>query len=154
MDRERILEISVGIFVAAGLAALLVLALQVSNLSSLGDNDGYNVSASFENIGGLKVRSPVTVSGVKVGRVVAINYDNDNFEAVVMMEINEHFSQFPIDTSAMIYTSGLLGEQYIALEPGGADDVLVNGSHLSMTQSAIVLEKMIGQFMFNQAGDN
>lgn len=152
MDKEKIVEISVGVFVAAGLAALLVLALQVSNLSSLVGNNGYTISASFEDIGGLKVRSPVTVSGVKIGKVTSITYDADNYEARIEMEISSRFTQFPIDTSAMIYTSGLLGEQYIALDPGGEDELLVDGSHVSMTQSALVLEKMIGQFLFKQTG--
>lgn len=151
MDRERLLEITVGMFVAAGLAGLLVLALQVSNLGSLIENNGYQISANFDNIGGLKVRAPVTVSGVKIGKVAAINYNDEDFEAVVIMEISDRFRRFPVDTSAMIYTSGLLGEQYIALDPGGDDDVLVDGSHLSMTQSALVLENMIGQFLFKQA---
>src|SRR6056300_496421 len=117
MRNTRVIEIAVGIFIAAGMTALFLLAMQVSNLSNMGTGESYTITAAFENIGGLKVRSPVTVSGVRVGRVDAIDYDNKSFEAVVTLRINKAYSSFPEDTSASIFTSGLLGEQYVGLEP-------------------------------------
>ncbi len=129
-----------------------MLAMQVSNLSTLGNNEGYVVKASFQNIGGLKVRAPVTVSGVRVGRVDAINYDFKTFEAVVSMKIDSQYEGFPEDTSASIFTAGLLGEQYVSLEPGGSMTNLVDGSQIQLTQSALVMEQIIGQFLYNAAG--
>lgn len=153
MDRARIIEITVGIFVAGGLAALFVLAMKVSNLSAFTDEGGYELIARFDNVGGLKVRSPVSVAGVRVGRVAGIDYDNMTFEAVVRMSIGKQYDQFPEDTSAQIYTAGLLGEQYVALEPGGAEVVLANGDTIGLTQSALVLEQIIGQFLFSKASE-
>lgn len=153
MRQTKTTELLVGMFIAAGLAALFVLAMKVSNLSALTQGDSYQVSARFENIGGLKVRSPVTVGGVRVGRVSAINYDSDRYEAVVTMDIDSRFNRFPDDTSASIFTSGLLGEQYVALEPGGSEEYLVDGSEIEMTQSALVLEKLVGKFLFNKAAE-
>jgi phospholipid/cholesterol/gamma-HCH transport system substrate-binding protein len=151
MHNSRTLEIVVGLFVALGLAALFMLAMKVSNLSAATGEDGYNVTARFENIGGLKVRSPVTVAGVRIGRVSEINFDNTTFEAVVTMNIGEAYNSLPTDTSASIFTAGLLGEQYISLEPGGDDKSLQQGSEIRLTQSAIVLEQIIGQFLYSQA---
>lgn len=150
---SRTVEIGVGLFVAAGCAALFMLAMQVSNLTALGDSGGYRLTANFQNIGGLKVRSPVTVSGVRIGRVEAINYDLKTFQAVVTMNIDDRYPGFPDDTSASIYTAGLLGEQYVALEPGGSPDSLKDGSRVEMTQSALVLERLIGQFLYGVAGN-
>lgn len=152
MRNTRVIEIAVGIFVAAGMAALFLLAMQVSNLSNTGTGESYTISATFENIGGLKVRSPVTVSGVRVGRVDAIDYDNNAFEAVVTLRIDKAYNSFPEDTSASIFTSGLLGEQYVGLEPGGSDVNLVEGDRIEMTQSALVMEQVIGQFLYSAAG--
>ena len=152
MGHSRLVELSVGLFVAAGMAALFMLAMQVSNLSNNISGDTYAVSAAFENIGGLKVRSPVTVSGVRVGRVDAIDYDSRAYEAVVTLSIDSRYNSFPKDTSASIFTSGLLGEQYIALEPGGSETNLVEGDRLQLTQSALVIEQLVGQFLYNQAG--
>jgi len=147
---NRTVEIGVGLFVALGIAALFMLAMQVSNLGMLtSSSDSYLLTAGFENIGGLKVRSPVTVSGVRVGRVDAIDYDDDAFEAVVTLRINDNYNRFPADTSASIFTAGLLGEQYIALEPGGSMDNLANGDRLQLTQSALVMEQVIGQFLYS-----
>lgn len=143
----RFIEIMVGVFVVLGFLALFMLAMKVSNLSRLTGNEGYEVSAYFENIGGLKVRSPVTVSGVRVGQITEIVYDSDRFEAKVVMRIQSAHDYFPIDSSASIYTAGLLGEQYIALEPGAEDDVLVAGDHIEFTQSALVLEEIIGKIV-------
>jgi phospholipid/cholesterol/gamma-HCH transport system substrate-binding protein len=152
MRNTRVIEIAVGLFIAAGMAALFLLAMQVSNLSRAGSGESYTITATFENIGGLKVRSPVTVSGVRVGRVDAIDYDNEAFEAVVTLRIDKAYSSFPEDTSASIYTSGLLGEQYIGLEPGGSEANLVEGDRIQMTQSALVMEQVVGQFLYNAAG--
>ncbi len=141
-----------GLFVACGLAALFMLAMQVSNLASLGgDGDTYTVTAAFENVGGLKVRSPVTVSGVRVGRVDAIDYDTSAYEAVVTLRINSAYNAFPDDTSASIFTAGLLGEQYVALDPGGSLDNLAQDSRIQLTQSALVMEQIIGQFLYSMA---
>lgn len=151
---SRTVEIWVGVFVALGIAALFMLAMQVSNLGTIGSGDSYILTAGFENVGGLKVRSPVTVSGVRVGRVDSIDYDHHTFEAVVSMRIDASHEGFPQDTSASIYTSGLLGEQYVALEPGGALENLVDGDRLQLTQSALVMEQVIGQFLYSMAADN
>lgn len=144
---SRSVEILVGLFVAAGVLALLVLALKVSNVSSLEGSNGYTVYAYFNDIGGLKVRAPVTAAGVTVGRVTSIDYDKKNFEAKVTMDINRRYNDFPVDTSANIYTAGLLGEQYIALSPGASEQNLKNGDRIRYTQSAVVLEKIISQLM-------
>lgn len=151
MGNSRVIEIAVGFFIAAGLAALFLLAMKVSNLSNMGTGETYVITAAFENIGALKVRSPVTVSGVRVGRVDAIDYDNDAFEAVVSLRIEVAYSSFPEDTSASIFTAGLLGEQYIALEPGGSEANLVAGDRIQLTQSALVIEQIIGQFLYSMA---
>ncbi len=147
----RSIELSVGVFVGFGLAALFMLAMEASNLSSLSSNGFYHVTARFDNIGGLKVRSAVKVSGVKIGQVAEIDYDSDSFEAIVTMQVDEKYSQFPRDTIASIFTSGLLGEQYIGLEPGGDEKLLENQSEIRHTQSAMVLEQIIGQFLFSKA---
>jgi phospholipid/cholesterol/gamma-HCH transport system substrate-binding protein len=152
MRNTRVIEIAVGVFIAAGMAALFLLAMQVSNLSNRGSGETYAIIAAFENIGGLKVRSPVTVSGVRVGRVDAIDYDSTSFEAVVTLRIDKTYSSFPEDTSASIFTSGLLGEQYIALEPGGSEINLVDGDRIQLTQSALVMEQVVGQFLYSAAG--
>lgn len=150
----RKIEITVGLFVALGLAALVMLAMQVSNLSSFGGSSGYQVSAFFENIGGLKVRAPVRAGGVLVGRVTAIEYDEENYQARVTLSIEEQYQAFPIDTAASIYTAGLLGENYIGLEPGAEEDYLQEGDEITLTQPALVLEQVIGQFLFSQASEN
>ncbi len=147
----RSIEVTVGVFVGAGLAALFMLAMQASNLSSISNSGFYQVTAKFENIGGLKVRSAVKVSGVKVGQVASIDYDSKYFEAVVTMQIDEKYNAFPSDTIASIYTAGLLGEQYVGLEPGGDDKLLENQSEIRHTQSAVILEQVISQFLFSKA---
>ena len=129
---SRTVEIWVGVFVALGIAALFMLAMQASNLGTMSSGDGYIITAGFENVGGLKERSSVTVSGVRVGRVEAIDYDHESFEAVVSLRIDARHDSFPEDTTASIYTSGLLGEQYIALEPGGSLENLKDGDRLQM----------------------
>lgn len=141
----------VGLFVASGIVGLLFLALQVSNLSSFIKEDTYTVTARFENSGGLKVKSAVSAAGVKIGQVSAINFDPATYESVVEMHINAKYNTIPDDTSASIFTAGLLGEQYVNLVPGGSEDYLKNGSAIEITQSAIILEKVIGQFLFKSA---
>ncbi len=153
MKQNKSLEITVGLFIAGGIAALFVLAMKVSNLTQLTQGNGYSVIARFENIGGLKVRSPVKVGGVRVGRVADIGYDNERFQAVVTLQLNSQYNQFPEDTSASVYTAGLLGEQYIALEPGGAEDYLQQGSEIDITQSAVIIEQLISKFLFDKAAE-
>jgi phospholipid/cholesterol/gamma-HCH transport system substrate-binding protein len=150
MNRKT-LELWVGLFVAAGLLALAMLAFKVGNLTSADVLDGYKLKARFENIGGLKVKSAVTMAGVRIGRVTHIYFDIDKYQAVVVMDIDGRYKSIPKDTSASILTSGLLGEQYVGLDPGGDDVFLKDGETLQLSQSAIVLEKMISQFLFSQA---
>ena len=148
------LDLWVGFFVLIGAAALLFLALKVGNLSAASFADTYAVDVRFSNIGGIKVRAPVKSAGVVVGRVTAIEYDNTRFEAVVKLALDTRY-EFPRDTIAEILTSGLLGEQYIGLEPGGDARMLADGETLKLRgQSAVVLEKLIGQFLFNKAGES
>ena len=152
MDRTM-LDLWVGIFVAIGIAALMVLALKVGNASTTFNvGETYQVSGDFDNIGGLKVRAPVKSAGVVVGRVDQITFDNERFRARVVMNIDKRY-QFPKDTSASILTSGLLGEQYIGLEAGGDSENIKAGGSLKLTQSAVVLEKLIGQFLYNKAAE-
>ncbi|MDD1610988.1 MAG: outer membrane lipid asymmetry maintenance protein MlaD [Methylococcaceae bacterium] len=141
----------VGLFVASGIAGLFFLALQVSNLSSFGDKDTYTVTASFESSGGLKVKSAVSAAGVKIGKVTDIRFDPKTYQSVVSMAIESQYNTLPEDTTASIFTAGLLGEQYVNLEPGGSEAVLKNGGKIDLTQSAIILEKVIGQFLFKSA---
>lgn len=147
----RALEIGVGLFVVAGIAALAMLSMKVANISSLTEKDGYRISARFDNIGGLKVRSSVTMAGVRIGRVAAIDFDSDTYEAIVGMAIQPRYDKLPVDTSASIYTAGLLGEQYIGLEPGAEEEYLKAQDEITLTQSAIVFEQVIGQFLYNAA---
>ena len=147
---SRSVEVLVGLFMTLFFAALFILAMKVSNLSSLTGGGGYAVSANFDNIGGLKVRAPVSASGVRVGQVSRIEYDPETFEAKVTLSINNTYGGFPIDTSAAIYTAGLLGEQYIGLEPGAEEEFLEDGAEIELTQSALVLERLIGQVMMNK----
>lgn len=148
--QTRTMELSVGVFVALGLAALLMLAMKVSNLSRLTEGDGYLITARFANIGGLKVRAPVTMAGVRIGRVTAISFDDETYEALVGMTIDKQYSRLPQDTSASIYTAGLLGEQYVSLEPGGEEQFLTDGGEIRLTQPALVLERLVGQFLFSK----
>ena len=151
---RRTVEILVGLFVAAGFAALFVLAMQISNLASYRSDSGtYEITARFDNIGGLKIRSPVAAAGVRIGRVVNIEYDNDGYEALVTLSVDSQFDKFSIDTAASILTSGLLGEQYVGLEPGAEMEYLKQGSEIDITQSALVLEQIIGQFLYSKASE-
>lgn len=150
MKITRTMEIGVGFFVSLGLAALLMLALKVANLTSFGASDGYLIRAHFDNVGGLQERSAVKMGGVLVGRVTGIDFDSQSFRAVVEMRIDPRFAGIPADTSASIYTAGLLGEQYVSLDPGGADEVLGEGSELEITQSAVIMERMLQQFLYSK----
>ena len=150
---SRRIEIMVGLFVAAAVAAFFMLALKVSNMSSYGNGDSYELIARFDNIGGLKVRSPVAAGGVRIGRVSDIQYNSETYEAVVRMSIDTRYDKFPLDTAASVLTSGLLGEQFIGLEPGAEEDFLKNGDSIDLTQSALVLEQIVGQFLYSKADE-
>lgn len=150
-SNQRTIEILVGLFVAAGLAALFVLAMRVSNITAFRDTGGYTVVGLFQNIGGLKEKAPVNMAGVQVGRVSSIELDPETFEARVELTISQRFDNLPADTSAAVRTSGLLGEQYIGLQPGGMPTTLQDGDELMLTQSALILEDIIGQFLYDRA---
>ena len=145
-------EFMVGVLMLAGAAALFFLAMKASNFASVDNGaEGYSITARFDNIGGLKVRAPVTMAGVRIGQVQTIAFDSETFEAVVRMSIRPQYDRIPEDTFAKILTSGLLGEQYIGLDPGGSPDYLEEGGAITVTQSALVLEEVIGQFLFSKA---
>jgi len=150
--KRTTVDLWVGVFVTAGLAALLTLALKVGDATSVSASDGYSVFGQFENIGGLKPRAPVKSAGVVVGRIMSIAFDDQRFTARVTMRIDKRY-RFPKDTSASILTSGLLGEQYVGLDAGGDTANLNDGDELKLTQSAMVLEKLIGQFLYGKAAD-
>ena len=152
MMKRKALDLWVGVFVAIGLGALLFLALKVGNLASFSAAETYLVKANFDNIGGLKKRAPVKSAGVVVGRVEDIVFDTETYEAAVTFSIDKRY-EFPKDTSAKILTSGLIGEQYVGLAAGGDTAKLTNGDTLKITQSAVVLENLISQFLFNKAAD-
>lgn len=147
MMEKRALEFWVGVFVLAGILALIMLAFKVGNLTSSDVSNAYTVDAKFENIGGLKVKSPVTMAGVRIGRVTGVSFDKKTYQAVVELSIDGRYKNIPDDSSASILTSGLLGEQYIGITPGGSDDYLKQGDQILLTQSALVLENLIGQVM-------
>lgn len=152
MERT-VLDLWVGVFVAAGIAALLILALKVGNASATFNvGETYRVTAEFDNIGGLKPRAPVKSAGVVVGRVDQIMFDNERFRARVVMNIDKRY-RFPRDSSVSILTSGLLGEQYLGIEAGGDSEDIKEGESFKLTQSAVVLEKLIGQFLYNKAAE-
>lgn len=151
MARMRMMEILVGAFMAAGFVALFFLAMKVSNLSASTGGDGYTLTARFDNIGSLKVRAPVSMAGVRLGRVESIGFDEDSYQAVVTLRIEDQFRRIPADTFANIFTAGLLGEQYVGLDPGGSEEYLADGDRIEFTQSALVLEQLIGQFLFSKA---
>lgn len=149
---RTVIDLWVGIFVAIGIASLLFLALKVGNLSSAHLSETYTLQAKFDNIGGLKVRGPVKSAGVLVGRITDIRFDPASYEAVVTIAVDGRY-RFPRDTFAAIYTAGLLGEQFIGLDVGGDETMLQPGETIGKTQSAVVLEKLISQFLFNKAAE-
>jgi phospholipid/cholesterol/gamma-HCH transport system substrate-binding protein len=147
---KTVLDLWVGLFVVAGIAALMFLALKVGSTNAIKSADSYEVVANFENIGGLKPRAPVKSAGVVVGRVADIQFDNKTYEAVVTLRLDKHYA-FPKDSTASILTSGLLGEQYVGLDAGGDSAKLKEKDHILITQDAVVLEKLIGQFLYGKA---
>ena len=152
MEQSKTVQVWVGVFVLIGMVSLWVLAMKVSNISTFTNAQGYVLTLDFSNIGGLKVRSPVTMAGVVIGRVSQINLDKQTYEAQVQIKIEDQYNNIPEDTSASIYTAGLLGEQYISLEPGGSEAFLKDGGRIKLTQSAVVLEQLIGQFLVDKSG--
>ncbi len=151
--RNHWLEVGVGFFIIVALCGLLFLAFKVSGLTQLGNGHYYILKADFDNIGALKVRAPVSVSGVKVGRVSAIQLDPQTFRASVILQINNNYKELPVDTSASILTQGLLGSNYISLSPGFDQKMLQPGEYIETTHSALILENLIGQLMFNLNGN-
>ncbi|MBO1922960.1 MULTISPECIES: outer membrane lipid asymmetry maintenance protein MlaD [Thiomicrorhabdus] len=155
MKQKTKFEMWVGALVVMTFGALLMIALQVSNFSALKETPSYQISALFNNIGGLKVRAPVKLSGVVIGRVTNITIDQKTFKARVWMDVDRQYNELSLDSSASILTSGLLGDQYIGITPGGDMEYLEDGSEIEYTQSALVLEELIGQFLvkFTESGD-
>lgn len=152
MQQSKAIELWVGLFVGLGLIAMFFLAMKVSNLADLKTDDkSYVITARFENVGSLKPRALVSMAGVKVGRVSAVRFDKDSYEALVEMRIDPAYDTLPDDTTASILTQGLLGEQYIGLSAGGSEDYLKNGDEIELTQSALVLEEVISRFLFSKA---
>ena len=149
---KKSIETLVGLFVLLGIVGVVFLALKAANLGSFSTGDTYTLVARFDNIGGLKVRAPVRSAGVTVGRVTAITLDPKTFQGVVQIDMQRQV-KFPADSSARILTSGLLGDQYVGLEPGAEERVLAGGDVIKQTQSAVVLETLISQFLFNKAAD-
>ncbi len=150
MQNTKTQDTLVGLFVASGIAALFYMAMQISNLGVFSKDSTYSITARFENSGGLKVKSAISLAGVPIGRVTRISIDTDSYESVVEMHINSQY-QLPDDTTASIFTAGLLGEQYINLEPGGSEEFIPENGIIDITQSAIVLEDIIGQFLIRTA---
>jgi phospholipid/cholesterol/gamma-HCH transport system substrate-binding protein len=150
--RKSAIDVWVGIFVAIGLLAALFLALKVGNMNAVSFQPTYTITARFDNIGGLKPRAPVKSAGVVVGRIADIRFDDTTYQATVTMTLERSY-QFPKDSAAKILTSGLLGEQYVGLEAGGSDQMLAQGNMITQTQSAVVLENLISQFLYNKAAD-
>ena len=153
MNQTRLMELVVGLFICLGLAAVFLLTLQVSTQNDLRRESTYSVQARFDNVGSLRVRAPVTLAGVRIGRVTAVDVNPETFQAEVKLAIDERYNQLPTDSSAAIQTAGILGEQYVALQPGGSMDNLKDGDRISFTQSAIVLENLIGRFLTQMGND-
>lgn len=151
MRNTRTIEIAVGLFVLAGFAALLTLAMRVSDIAAFQTTEGYTVVGYFQNIGGLKEQAPVSLAGVQVGRVTDIELDEQTYQARVELTISSAYDNLPMDTSASIRTAGLLGEQYVGLQAGGMPQPLTDGDELMLTQSALILEDIISQFIYGQA---
>lgn len=154
MPHNKTQDTLVGLFVAIGIACLFFLALQVSNLSSFSKGNTYEVTARFSNSGGLKAKAAVSAAGVKIGSVKSITFDPKTFESVVKMDIDAQYNTLPDDVTASVYTAGLLGEQYVSLDGGGSEEYLKNGSKIEITNSSLILEKAIGQFLFKSAEEN
>ena len=151
MNTSRTTSMIVGLFMIAGFGSLAFVAIYISDISALSNPTRYQLEARFESVSGLKKRSPVRAGGVSVGEVASISYDKDYYQAVVVLDIDARFDTFPLDSSAAIYTSGLLGEKYVGIEPGAEEEFLRPGDSIELTQSSIVLEKVISEFLFNLA---
>lgn len=149
MKSSNQVEIAAGIFLLLGIAALIFLAVEATDSGGVKAGESYQVNAYFTNIGGLKPKAPVSMAGVTIGRVSSIELDRESLEARVVLDIDNRFDDLPSDTSASVLTSGILGDQYIGLEPGGAPDALADGDRILLTNSAVVLEQLIGRYMFN-----
>ena len=156
MRNNKAVEILVGLFILGGICALLVLALKVSGLGNVVGTNGYHINATFDNVGDLKIRAPITIAGVRVGEVTGIKLDQQTFRAVVTMQINPDQNEIPLDSSASILTQGLLGSNYISLTPGFENVFLKEGDKINNTHPAIILENIIGQVMYKlgDSGDN
>lgn len=152
MQQTRAVELGTGLFVFMGILALFFLTTRVTSFDAYAGDGGYELTARFDQIGTLKTRSPVSISGVQIGRVTAIDFDVERLEAVVTMRIDSRYDRIPNDSDASILTSGILGGQYIGLQPGGADEYFRDGDEISFTQSAVVLEQLISKYLFGQAG--
>ncbi|MES1993418.1 MAG: outer membrane lipid asymmetry maintenance protein MlaD [Pseudomonadota bacterium] len=147
MNQTRLMELVVGLFICLGLAAMFLLTLQVSTQNDIGRNTSYSVTARFDNVGSLRVRAPITLAGVRIGRVTAVDVNPETFQAEVKISLDRRYDKLPADSSAAIQTAGILGEQYIALQPGGAMENLKEGDRINFTQSAVILENLIGRFL-------
>ena len=154
MQQTRAVELGTGLFVLLGLSALFFLTTQTTGNTTFSSGDTYEVTANFDNVGSLKVRAPVSMSGVTIGRVTAINFDSVSLQAKVTFVIDQEFDQIPDDSDAAIQTSGMLGSQYIGLQAGGSETSLADGSEIEFTQSAIVLENLISKYLFSSSGDD
>jgi len=152
MQQTRAVELGTGLFVFMGILALFFLTTRVTTFDAYAGEDGYELKARFDQIGTLKVRAPVSISGVQIGRVTAIEFDTQKLEAVVTLRIGAKYDQIPSDSDASILTAGILGGQYIGLQPGGAEEYFADGDEILFTQSAVVLEQLISKYLFNQAG--
>ncbi len=152
MQQTRAVELGTGLFVFMGILALFFLTTRVTTFDAYAGDEGYELKARFDQIGTLKVRAPVSISGVQIGRVTGIDFDTQKLEAVVTMRIGAKYDQIPNDSDASILTAGILGGQYIGLQPGGAEDYFADGDEILFTQSAVVLEQLISKYLFNQAG--
>ncbi len=151
MKQTRAVELGAGMFVLLGFAAILFLTTQTTNVDAFGGDDGYELTARFDNVGSLKVRSPVSIAGVTIGRVTSIDFDTVTLEAVTVMRIDSRFNQIPDDSDASIRTQGLLGGQYIGLEPGGSETNFEDQDEIEFTQSAIILESLVSKYLFDKA---
>lgn len=154
MQQTRSVELATGLFVLLGLAALFFLTTQTTGSNAFSGTETFQVSARFENVGSLKDRAPVAMSGVTIGRVVSVRFDPEQLNAEVIFEIDSQYNQIPDDSDASILTAGLLGSQYIGLQAGGSEEYLQDGSEILFTQSAIVIENLIGKYLFNQGADS
>ena len=154
MQQTRSVELGTGLFVLLGIGALFFLTTQTTGSNTLSSSDSYTVTARFENVGSLTDRAPVSMSGVTIGRVTSVQFDPERLDAIVTFKIDSRYDKIPDDSDASILTSGLLGSQYIGLQPGGSEFYLEDGSEIQFTQSAIVLENLISKYLFNQGADS